>query len=1466
MATQDDGLPDLIISDDDEDGQEEKQGKGKEEEKTFSGRHDDNKDDRNTNDVSQEWFEKEIVSRPLTTTKSDNRPSSEHVPVIECVSSSPVICLSSTVEETLIDTTPKLTLLPSRPSRPSSSPILSPSLLPSSHLHPTECATGSSPPIDLTIPTQVDGKTGDSPSSEETLSPFGILDHVPIRTTATSKAESREQAEGSKFQEDTATVEKSTNSAIKKSKVEEQSKEEAKILDLGELQSRAAEVMKAMNALITSTSLSPADLSREIDGHMKALQVIKELIAQASVSEAKVTALPMQDSYESKPLRETKTIVDGDNGWYEDDLSHTQFSLDRPRKIDYEEEETVQSEDENPSNLSQEPFGTQGCAAVLASLHGKNMAATSSAQKPTTGSVGTPGRLFNTMQVMAGSSRVNMLEMLPASKNDDEQKTKHQVRRRKFASPQKQQTSLSGSAVVQKKQDDDFAFPSTEKSISEEGSVDDKEEEDEEDLRDSSSDDEKPAPKAKSNRQKVKLMKARETPGKTLPLKKARFSSSSSSSPLPAPSPPSRSFPSLEISKSSVQSSSTARIPSGSASDVLKELESLDLPEYFLEGVPTVWALLWKDLESVGWFWMRGRGLVDFYYLRPHAKPTKPFILGTDYFTSESDVEKFVRDSVRKVESTTSKVREEPVQSSVLSKQKQAVETVDEEVSVGSNDGGALKKSVEPIFLTFVNDSQSLSVASYDSQSSPQERGAVNGLDANKQQRHDLRAIAWKDLWKMLRSMGWTWEFGPGHLNYYYAPGHSYKTDKKAILGRDKFINDEEVKRFLRKEIKSGRGEKWPQLYVSEKLQSQDSIMMETQEALNHLYDPQWMLTTHRRKRDSLSTGQQDQMEEGGEKAENEQQSIAKSSAKKARIPNSGNGGLPSRAESFQDVSEDLTQAHLTASPVTKMHRANRPSTVDIHTRPLLTSPVSPEKFSKPSPSIHSSSARKENSISEVSSELFLGWNFLISGLTDSLRSELEKTVKKYGGTLHAHIPKDYDTRREDEQWMLISQPQDFRKPKYIQAVVEGLSLVHYCWIQHSVEQRKLLSITQYALPAAYSALHSHYIFSPKQNRTPKILNKLRVVNLTGQKIWNDLLLTAGAVVVPNNENTLKSLRGLSFKQCIASGQQSFSANPYVADCLLFDPAIYLRTITLHQQASPVESIEDMFGMGSGKKVRPNTDHTHGGDTSPKATISWTEVEVLYHCRRLYDEVSKEAKTYRLSYLPPIVASVEWLNHCLALNTFVNIRSLNIFSLPNPSDLSHPTSYKADLEVVKGGSGGGSPSSSNAQQTASSASSVSSAMMPVSGERYCTHDFVCFAHGTGAFERDRQSLGKILGFIRRSSSHLLVRLRTLEVQKKRNRDGQKVQILHAPADGMECMVPVRQLVKKIVVFHAASYEEVQAYALTDGDIYTCSTEDWSREWPQPNYLGEEEAQAAIRSGVRGSSSSSSRFPAASQDF
>eukprot|EP01039_Chlorochromonas_danica_P010382 gene10383-11497_t len=162
----------------------------------------------------------------------------------------------------------------------------------------------------------------------------------------------REQAEGSKFQEEIASAEKKpTNSAIKKGNVEEESKEEAKILDLGELQSRAAVVMKAKKGWITSTSLSPADLSCEIDGHMKGLRVINELIAQASVSEAKVAALPMQVSYDNKPLRKTKTIVDGDNGWYEDYL---QFSLDRSRKIDYEEEETVQSQEQQTEGQVEE--------------------------------------------------------------------------------------------------------------------------------------------------------------------------------------------------------------------------------------------------------------------------------------------------------------------------------------------------------------------------------------------------------------------------------------------------------------------------------------------------------------------------------------------------------------------------------------------------------------------------------------------------------------------------------------------------------------------------------------------------------------------------------------------------------------------------------------------------------------------------------------------------------------------------------------------------------------------------------------------------------------------------------------------------------------------------------------------------------------------------------------------------------
>lgn len=70
----------------------------------------------------------------------------------------------------------------------------------------------------------------------------------------------------------------------------------------------------------------------------------------------------------------------------------------------------------------------------------------------------------------------------------------------------------------------------------------------------------------------------------------------------------------------------------------------VDIPAVFVnEGIPRIWSEAWAELEEYGWYWTKGKKLIDFYYIRPYAKAANPFVLGQDYFISTDDVIKFLK-------------------------------------------------------------------------------------------------------------------------------------------------------------------------------------------------------------------------------------------------------------------------------------------------------------------------------------------------------------------------------------------------------------------------------------------------------------------------------------------------------------------------------------------------------------------------------------------------------------------------------------------------------------------------------------------------------------------------------------------------------------------------------------------------------------------------------------------------------
>lgn len=293
-------------------------------------------------------------------------------------------------------------------------------------------------------------------------------------------------------------------------------------------------------------------------------------------------------------------------------------------------------------------------------------------------------------------------------------------------------------------------------------------------------------------------------------------------------------------------------------------------------GLPQKWAKLWSQLESVGWYWTKGKGLISFYYIRPNAKGANPYVMNRDYFPSGEDVVKYLKQFVYEEHEVAKQQASLQVTSLSSSSSKKVTIAVnkdgdEQDSSMSSSSSALLKKQrlIKPMKRVIDDDAgwndedDARLLAEHHGkgkqqpqQSKPDEShkastsafsSPASVMDDNGAM--DIRSIPWKDLWKILRGLGWSWDFGPSHLNYYYRPGYDSKKDKEAILGEHKFENDDSIRRYIRKQIKNGNAREWSMFFVSN-LHRNDSIQ-ESQQAEAHIRDPSWTLTTHRKRRES---------------------------------------------------------------------------------------------------------------------------------------------------------------------------------------------------------------------------------------------------------------------------------------------------------------------------------------------------------------------------------------------------------------------------------------------------------------------------------------------------------------------------------------------------------------------------------------------------------------------------------------
>jgi hypothetical protein len=343
--------------------------------------------------------------------------------------------------------------------------------------------------------------------------------------------------------------------------------------------------------------------------------------------------------------------------------------------------------------------------------------------------------------------------------------------------------------------------------------------------------------------------------------------------------------PSTKVVKEPANVQTTKVIPATTVSSSSEAApgSSSYLPDELLQKktIPQLWSDLWSIMEKSGWFWTKGRGLIDFYYLRPGAKPMKPFLLNKDYFTSPDDVLDYVHVERAKIQTakpqkTDSNSKNINIQNhspfkgaAIAGQDDEEAEFTAPPVEDSNKNKMALRnKRKNKIVISPTQESLLSNTQDTNEQEENEEEDNEDEVDEDdddddeeeeeeEEKKQDIRTIEWSELWKILRKFDWMWDFGRGTNNFYYRPPYNNKHDKEAVLGKHKFTGEDDVRRFLKKQIryrmegkeeveKDEEFEKLLDLFYLSVNNNDNGTTQESQ------YDvTEWTLATNRRKRRS---------------------------------------------------------------------------------------------------------------------------------------------------------------------------------------------------------------------------------------------------------------------------------------------------------------------------------------------------------------------------------------------------------------------------------------------------------------------------------------------------------------------------------------------------------------------------------------------------------------------------------------
>lgn len=687
-------------------------------------------------------------------------------------------------------------------------------------------------------------------------------------------------------------------------------------------------------------------------------------------------------------------------------------------------------------------------------------------------------------------------------------------------------------------------------------------------------------------------------------------------------------------------SRNTSRPPDDSMAEQISTLYDIPkvLTHSFMESAK--FQNVWCVLEYYNWYWQKGKGLVNFYYIRPDCAPSEPYKLGLHYFITEEDVLRYINehiavlviDNEEKKEGPFAKQSSNPVLSTKAAEYSPSnSSTLKNAVTKSSNsiDSKVSTSSVKSRKSTTLESKPKTPIKAILSSS----QGAMHSSQTEAESQFDwldrAMTMPWPELWVRLQALGWTWDYGTGLVaEWYLLPGKVVQT---AVADVDKFSRQEDVRRYLNR--------------------TRSDYEPTSQLQQNGLIDSATLDRKRRKPRQSFAGNDIESDHDGREEKadahlKTPRLSVSSSKRTKNVAPN------PAYEEDEPTQLQNLTR------------RATRQ-----HTTPQSYS-ITSARTDKADSSVKKISTKQELQNFSGSS-LFDGFQFVITGLDVDLKKSLESVIPKHGGRVLEALP-DGDSAKK---CTILSHPcTGFRRQTYLLALARGVPLLHYLFVVDSLTTQRRQDPERYRLPAGSCSLYPHFVFPGNAatqsgravNNGSQLFSDKTVFNVAGQD-WNNLLTATGFKLLSSSDNTPTNADPLTtFINTLGDRR----IGKFDVIYLLVDPHLSVETAGSSVGAAKTQVSSSNNRSRSRSALKTVTSPKSPGNVnSSLPSLSNADLQIL----NTLNNSNESGRT--LAGVQLVIVTLDWFVSCLQLRTILKPTDSELFSLPTDV-VRYPSVFK----------------------------------------------------------------------------------------------------------------------------------------------------------------------------------------------